>query len=176
MTAPLKASLHGRVPIDQLKELPEYALLPENQQNFLAAYIASGYDVASAVKTSYPKAKTAESVRVMGIRVLHSPGMVMLLSLHFGDDPKDAFCKMVAKMVLRGKITREQVEAIKLLADVREFRQPWAPRYEKKIMDGMANNRQAVKRRVQRAAENSAIKKVAKELPAVNLMPDFHNL
>lgn len=169
-------SLHGRVPIEELKRLPEYALLPGNQQKFLASYIANGYDARAAVLASYPNAKTPESVRVMGVRILQSAGMVMILSLHFGDDPKDAFCKMVAKMVLRGKISREQLDAIKLLADVREYRQPWAPRYEKKIVDGMANNRQAVKRRVQRAAETEAVKKVAKDQPARSLMPDFEKL
>jgi hypothetical protein len=166
----------GRVPIEELKRLPEYALLPENQRKFLACYICNNYDARAAVMASYPNAKTPESVRVMGVRILQSAGMVMILSLHFGDDPKDAFCKMVAKMILRGKISREQMDAIKLLADVREYRQPWAPHYEKKIVDGMANNRQAVKRRVQRAAETEAVKKVAKEQPARSLMPDFEKL
>jgi hypothetical protein len=165
-----------RIPIDKLRQLPEYALLPENQQKFLAAYIANNYDVKAAVLASYPKAKTAESVRVMGSRILHSPGVVMLLHLHFGDDPKEAFCQMVAKMVMRGRLTKEQLEAMKLIADVREFRQPWTPRYEKKIVEGMANNKPAVKRRVQRAAETAAVKKAAKDLPAAKLMPDFENL
>lgn len=171
-----KENLHGRVAIEKLKALPEYALLPENQQKFLAAYIANGYDAKAAVLASYPKAKTPESVRVMGVRILQSPGMVMILSLHFGDDPKEAFCKMVAKMVLRGKIGREQLDAIKLLADVREFRRPWAPQYERKIAEGMANNRPAVKKRIQRAAVTEAVKKAAEKLPPANLMPDFQDL
>src|SRR5215471_1261277 len=119
--------LHGRVELAKLKQLPEYALLPENQQKFLAAYLENKYNAKAAVFASYPKARTQESARVMGVRILQSPGMVMILSLHFGDDPKEAFCKMVAKMVLRGRISRPQLEAIKLLADVRGFRQPWAP-------------------------------------------------
>lgn len=173
----IKESLHGRVPIETLKALPEYALLPENQQKFLAAYIANNYDVTAAVLASYPKARTPGSVRVMGSRVLHAPGVVMLLHLHFGDDPKDAFCQMVAKMIMRGRISKEQAEMMKLLADVREFRQPWAPRYEKKIVDGMANNKQAVKRRVQRAAMTQAVNKVAAEGGCgPSLMPDFEKL
>jgi hypothetical protein len=176
MTAPLKENLRGRVPIEKLKVLPEYALIPENQQNFLAAYIANNYDANAAVLASYPKAKTAQSVRVMGSRVLHAPGVVMLLHLHFGDDPKDAFCQMVAKMIMRGRISKEQAAMMKLLADVREFRQPWAPRYEKKIVKGLANNKQAVKRRVQRAAMTAAVKKAAEKLPGESLMPDFEKL
>lgn len=176
MTAPIKDSLRGRVPIEELKVLPEYALLPENQQKFLAAYIANGYDVKAAVVSAYPKARTPQSIRVMGSRILHAPGLVMLLHLHYGDDPKEAFCQMVAKAVMRGKISKEVMEAMKLLADVREFRQPWTPRYEKKIQEGLANNRQAVKRRVQRAAETAAVKKAAASVPAKSLLPDFEKL
>jgi polyhydroxyalkanoate synthesis regulator phasin len=175
LTAPLKEI--RRVPIEQLKVLPEYALLPENQRKFLECYICNNYDVKAAVMASYPKAKTEESVRVMGSRILNSPGVVMLLHLHYGDDPKDAFCKMVQRMVMRGRISKEQLEAMKLVADVREFRQPWTPRYEKKVRDGMANNKQAVKRRVQRAAMTQAVNKVAAEGGCgPSLMPDFEKL
>ena len=172
----MTASLHGRVAIDELRRLPEFTLLTENQQKFLATYTMNGYDAKAAVFASYPRVKTEESARVMGVRILQSPGMVMLLSLHFGDDPKDAFCKMVAKMVLRGKISREQLAAIKLLADVREFRRPWAPQYERKIADGLANNRPAVKKRVQRAAVSQAVNKAAESQPVASLMPDFEKI
>jgi hypothetical protein len=165
-----------RIPIEKLKELPEHALLPENQQRFLEAYLANNYDARAAVKASYPLAKKPESIRVMASRLLNSPGIVMLLHLHYGDDPKLSFCQMLAKMILRGRISKEQAEMMKLLADVHEFRQPWTPRYEKQIKDGMANNRQAVKRRVQRAAKTAAVKKAADDLPAENLLGDFKNL
>jgi hypothetical protein len=169
-------NLRGLVPIEELKALPEYALLPENQQKFLAEYIANGYDVTAAIVSSYPKARTPESIRVMGVRILHAPGVVMLLHLHYGDDPKEAFCQMVAKQIMRGRISKEVMEAMKLLADVREFRQPWTPRYEKKIVDGMANNKQAVKRRVQRAAVTAAVNKAAEKIPGQSLMPDFEKM
>lgn len=169
---------HGRVPIEELKKLPEYALLTENQRKFLGAYIGNGYDAKAAVLASYSKVKSQESARVMGVRILQSAGVVMLLSLHFGDDPKEQFCKMLAKMVLRGRISRRQLEAMKLLADVREFRRPWAPQYERVIAEGMAKNRPAVKKRVQRAAQKKAIEKEAEKVPveAPSLMPDFQNL
>jgi hypothetical protein len=166
----------GKVPIEELKKLPEFALLPETRQRFLEAYIANGYDGAAAVRACYPKAKVAESIRVMASRALNSPGVVMLLHLHYGDDPKEAFCQMVAKQIMRGRISKEVMEAMKLLADVREFRQPWTPRYEKKIVDGMANNKQAVKRRVQRAAVTAAVNKAAEKIPGQSLMPDFEKM
>jgi hypothetical protein len=164
-----------RVPIEELKALPEFALLPENQQKFLAAYITSGYDAKAAVAASYPKARTPESVRVMGSRILHSPGVVMLLSMHYGDSPEDSFCQMVARLILRGRISKEQAEMIRLLAQVRKFVDPWAPRYEKKIQEGMANNREAVKKRVQRAAKRQAIEKAATKHGA-GLLTDFEKL
>jgi hypothetical protein len=176
LNANTKENLRGRVPIEKLKALPEYALLPENQQRFLECYIGNNYDAKAAVMASYPKARTAESIRVMGVRILNAPGVVMLLHLHYGDDPKNSFCQMVAKMIMRGRISKEQAEMMKLLADVREFRQPWTPRYEKKIVDGMANNKQAVKRRVQRAAVTAAVKKAAEKMPGASLMPDFEKL
>jgi hypothetical protein len=166
----------SRVTIDELKQLPEFTLLPEGHQKFLTAYIANGYDVRAAVKAAYPKAKTAESIRVMGSRALHSAGVVMLLHLHYGQSPEESFCQMVAQMILRGRISKEQESLIRLLAQVRKFVEPWAPRYEKKIKDGMANNRQAVKRRVQRAAETAAVKKEAEKQPAASLLSDFKNL
>jgi len=166
----------ARVPIDELKQLPEFTLLPLTYQNFLAAYIESGYDARAAVLASYPNVKVPDSARRMGERILHSPGITMLLHLHFGDDPKDAFCRMVAKAIITGKLTKEQLEAMKLIADVREFRQPWTPRYEKRIIEGMANNEEAVKRRVQRAAKTAAVRKIADQMAAQPLMPDFQNL
>ncbi|HEX3094615.1 MAG TPA: hypothetical protein VHW72_18400 [Candidatus Angelobacter sp.] len=178
----MEDSVHrGRIPIEKLKDLPEHALLPENQQRFLEAYLDNNYDAKAAVKAAYPLAKKPESIRVMASRLLNSPGIVMLLHLHYGDDPKLSFCQMLAKMILRGRISKEQAEMMKLLADVHEFRQPWTPRYEKQIVeqlnrDGMANNRQAVKRRVQRAAKTAAVKKAAEDLPAENLLGEFKNL
>jgi hypothetical protein len=165
-----------RVPIDELEKLPEFALLPEGHQKFLAAYIRGGYDAKAAVFSSYPKVRTQESARVMGVRILQAPGVLMLLSLHFGDEPRDAFCKMVAKAVLRGRISKTKLEAFKLIADVREFRQPWAPRYERVIRDGLAANKPAVKKRVQRAAKTKAAEQAAENPPPVSLMPDFEHL
>jgi hypothetical protein len=166
----------GKVPIEELKKLPEFALLPETRQRFLEAYIANGYDGAAAVRACYPKAKVAESIRVMASRALNSPGVVMLLAMHYGEDPETSFCQMVAKMIMRGRISKEQESLIRLLAQVRKFVDPWTPRYEKKIQDGMSNNREAVKRRVQRAAEKQAITKAAETLPKKSLFEDFKNL
>lgn len=165
-----------QVAIDELQKLPEYALLPDNQKKFLAAYTTNGYDAKAAVFASYPRVKTQESARVMGVRILQAPGVVMLLSLHFGDEPKDAFCRMVARAVLRGRLTKTQLEAFKLIADVRGFRQPWSPRYERVIQEGLAQNKPAVKKRVQRAAVKKAVEKAAENVPAPSLMPDFEKL
>lgn len=155
-----------RVPIEKLKELPEFTLLPAGHQKFLAVYIANGYDGQAAVRECYPRARTDESVRVMASRIVNSPGMIMLLHLHYGDDPKEAFCQMVAKQILRGRISKEQAEMMKLLADVHGFRQPWTPRYEKKFKEGMSNTRDAVKRREQREAKKDAE-------PKKNLLEEF---
>lgn len=125
---------------------------------------------------SYPNVKSQESARVMGVRILQSPGLVMLLSLHFGDSPKDSFCKMVFRALLRGRLTKQQLEAFKLIADVREFRRPWSPQYERKIAEGMAQNKPAVKKRVQRAAKKQAIEKAAEKVKPPSLMPDFDKL
>src|SRR5215471_13813955 len=79
----------ARVPIDELKQLPEFTLLPLTYQNFLAAYIESGYDARAAVLASYPNVKVPDSARRMGERILHSPGITMLLHLHFGDHHRE---------------------------------------------------------------------------------------
>jgi hypothetical protein len=158
------------LPIEELKQLPEFTLLPETRQRFLEAYIANGYDGATAIKACYPKAKEAESIRVMASRALNSPGVVMLLQLHYGDDPRDSFCKMVAKMIMRGRISKEQSEMMRLLAQVHGFVDPWSPRLEKKIEAGKSDSREAMKKRAQRAAR--------REEPAEsqNLLGDFKNL
>ena len=140
--------------IKQLAELPEYSLLNERQQRFLAEYLANGYDARAAVKASYPNVRTRESARVMAIRILQSPAMVMLLSLHYGDSPQEAFCRMLGRMVARGKISREQLEAIKLLAEIRGFR---------KLHRATPENQPA------HAAEGG-------HAPGPSLLPDFENL
>lgn len=145
----------SRIPIDQLRQLPEFKMLTEGQQRWLAAYIANGYDARAAVKASYPQAKTPESIRVMASRIVNSPGMVMLLNMHYGTDPEESFCLMVAKMVMRGRITKEQESLVRLLAQVRGFVDPWAPRYDKKIEPGKVNTREAVKKRSQRAQQKA---------------------
>lgn len=157
-----------RIPIEKLQQLPEFKLLPENHQKFFTVYIANGYDAQAALRECYPKARTAESVRVMASRIVNSPGVIMLLHLHYGDDPKEAFCQMVAKQILRGRVTKETAEMMKLLADVHGFRQPWTPRYEKKFKDGMSNTRDAVKRREQREAAKQ-------DAPKKNLLEEFEN-
>lgn len=143
-------------------------MLPMNQRRFLIEYVGNGYDSSAAVLASYPNVKTAESARVMGSRILNAPGMVMLLTLHFGDSPLDAFCRQVARMIKSGRLSKQQLEAIKLIADVRGFRQPWTPRYAKQLKDGKSNTRQAVKRREQREAKKAA-------QPKKNLLGDFES-
>lgn len=160
-----------RVPIEELKELPEFKLLTEAQQRFLAAYLANGYNAKAAVKASYPKVRTAESIRVMASRLVNSAGIVMLLHLHYGNDPKLTFCQMVAKMILRGRITKEQAEMMRLLSQVHGFVDPWSPRLEKKIEAGKSDSPEAVKKRAQRAARREE-----KEPEPTNLLGDFKNL
>jgi len=162
------------IPIDELKGLPEFRLLPEGHQKFLEAYIANGYDVKAAALASYPNLKTAESVRVKGSRILHSPGVVMVLYQHYGNSPEDAFCQMVAQMILRGRITKEQESLIRLLAQVRGFVDPWSPRLEKKIEAGKSDSPGAVKKRAQRAARREETP--ADSQPAGSLLRDFSQL
>jgi hypothetical protein len=157
-----------RIPIEQLQQLPEFTLLPAGHQKFFTVYIANGYDAQAAVRECYPKARTAESVRVMASRIVNSPGVIMLLHLHYGDDPQQAFCQMLAKQILRGRISKEQTETMRLLAQVHGFVKPWEPRYEKKFKDGMSNTRDAVKRREQREAQKEAV-------PKKNLLEEFEN-
>ena len=164
-----------RIPIDELQQLPEFKLLTEGQQRWLEAYIANGYDAKAAVKASFPNAKKAESIRVMASRIVNSPGMVMLLNMHYGTDPQESFCLMVARMIRRGRITKEQADMMRLLAQVRGFVDPWTPRYEKKIETGKVNTREAVKKRSQRAARHNDADKPA-EKPAESLLGDFAKL
>lgn len=164
-----------RVPIEELKALPEYTLLPEGQQRFLAAYLENGYDARAAVTASYPEAKKPESIRVMASRLVNSPGIVMLLHLHYGNDPKLSFCQMVAKMIMRGRISKEQAEMMRLLAQVHGFVDPWSPRYEKKIEAGKVNTPDALKMRGQRAARREEKEAVA-ESQAENAFGDFAKL
>lgn len=166
----------GRVPIDELKELPEFALLAEKQQKFLIEYLANGYDKEAAIKASYPAAKKPESVRVMASRLMNSPGVVMLLHLHYGDDAKLTFCQMVAKMIMRGRISKEQAEMMRLLAQVHGFVDPWSPRLEKKVEAGKSSSREAMKKRAQRAARREEKEAGAESQPAGSLLGDFAKL
>ena len=163
-----------RISISELQKLPEFTLLTDGQQKWLDAYIANGYDARAAVKASFPKAKTPESIRVMASRIVNSPGMVMLLSMHYGTSAEESFCSMVAKMIMRGRITKEQESLVRLLAQVRGFVDPWAPRYDKKIEAGKVNTREAVKKRSQREARRE--EKNAVKQPAESLLGDFSKL
>jgi len=163
-----------RIPIDELQQLPEFKLLTEGQQKWLEAYIANGYDAKAAVTASFPNAKTPESIRVMASRIVNSPGMVMLLNMHYGTSPKDSFSLMVARMIMRGRISKEQESLVRLLAQVRGLVDPWAPRYDKKIEAGKVNTREAVKKRSQRAARREETP--AEKQPAESLLGDFAKL
>lgn len=151
-----------RIPIDELKPLPEFQMLPAGQQRFFEAYIANGYDAEAAIKAAYPKAQKPESVRVMASRILHGVGMVMLLNMHYGTSPEESFCTMVARMVMRGGISKEQESLIRLLAQTRGFVDPWSPRLGKKIEAGKSNT--AARREEREPAAES------------QLLGDFKNL
>lgn len=137
----------GRVPVEELEQLAEWTLLLDSHKRFITHYIQNGYNMIEAVNSSFPNVKKRTSARVMGQRILHNHAVTLILFLHQGDDPREAFCRMLAKMVIRGSISREQLDGFRLLADIREFNRPYGPFYEKGVLNAVRKKAQAESKR-----------------------------
>lgn len=111
----------SRVPIDELKLTPEFLQLTEKQQKFVSEYILNGGDAPAAVATCY-NTNSGNSARSLSYIVLNSPAVQLVLSVHYGDSPTDSFLKELRRMILRGKIPPERLDAMKLYAEVGGFR------------------------------------------------------
>lgn len=163
----------SKVGIEELKTLPEFQSLTPRQQLFVEKYISNGYDATAAVQAAY-NYSTAEGARIQGIRLVQSPAIFLVLAIHYGDEPLEAFIKMLHRLLLRNRVTKEKLELVKLIAELRGYRRVWLPAYPTKYAEGQSPRKDSVKRRTQRTAKR---KQREAEAPKPNsLLDEFKNL
>lgn len=178
---------HGRVPYEELATLTELDLLTSQQKAFLREYIANGYNGQAAIEATYPNVKPGESARIMAHKTLHSVNVIVLLALHFGDEPEKRFIDMVLRLISQKKLSKEQVSLMRLLADVHGFRYKGTSWYDFKVQDGInKHGRKAMIQRVRTAKNKKELQEAVEraagkiDLPpeptAPNLLKDFVEL
>jgi hypothetical protein len=176
---------HGRVPYEDLVKLIEFDLLTAQQKEFIREYIANGYKAQAAIEATYPNVKRGESSRIMAHKTLNSVNVVVVLSLHFGDEPEKRFIDMVLRLMSRKKISERHVKLMRLLADIHGFRYKGTSWYDFKVKDGIEKNKQLViqqirtaknKKESQEAIERAAQTATLPDPAAPNLLKDFVEL
>jgi len=106
----------------------EWGQLSERQQKFLTEYIGNGYDQTKATLAAY-NCTNDTSARVLSYKVLYSVPVAMLVAIHFGDEPQEAFCKVLYRRLCRGRISPAEADMFKLYAEVRGYRRAWVAAY-----------------------------------------------
>jgi hypothetical protein len=103
----------ARIPIAELKDSPEWLSLNPKQQQFVELYITNGYNAKAAYFAAYD-CKDEHTARCASYARLQSPKIAMFLHLHFNGTPEQAFIRVIWNMILKNKLTKQQVEIMKL--------------------------------------------------------------
>lgn len=111
-----------KLTLDELFETQEYQQLTPKQRLFVATYCAGGlqnkvYNPVSATLVAY-KCKNPESARVMSYALMSNMRIIATLNRHFNTEPIEQFLVEVNRAVRNKRISRAQVDALKLKADI----------------------------------------------------------
>src|SRR5882762_2254661 len=105
----------ARKSIAELKDSPEWLSLNDRQRKFVGLYITNGYDAKAAYFAAY-RCKDLHTAHCASYARLQSPKIAMILHVHFNGNPEQDFLRIIWNMVLRAKLTPNQVEIMKLYA------------------------------------------------------------
>ena len=140
----------------------------------MESYVSNGYDAVKATRAAY-NCSTDESARVLSYRVLGAIAVSMVLAIHFGDQPEEAFQKLLWSRLCRGRVTSQEADLFKLYAEVMGFRRAWAGAYPE--LKHRAIHAQKEKHRFAKAREQRAQKEqeqaAEKQEPAGDLLEGF---
>src|SRR5438105_2887355 len=103
----------ARKSIAELKDSPEWLSLNPKQQKFVELYITNGYDAKAAYFASYD-CKDEHTAHCASYARLQSPKIAMILHVHFNGTPEQAFIRVIWNMILKNKLTTQQVEVMRL--------------------------------------------------------------
>jgi len=143
----------ARKPIAELKDTPEWLSLNEKQRKFVELYITNGYNAKAAYFASY-HCKNEHVAHCASYAQLQRPRTAMILHAHFNGTPEQSFLRAIWNMVLRGKLTPEQVEVMKM----------WGPLLRKTQIPGAGEE------------EEKSEPKAAEEKPASSIrLSDFED-
>ena len=111
-----------RMGLDELRETPEFQILTQKQQLFVATYcdfgLTSGtYDAVEAARIAYT-CKSKEVARVMSYSLMQNIRIVSALNRHFGTEPIEIFLKQLDRAINNKRITPSMVQALRLKCDV----------------------------------------------------------
>jgi hypothetical protein len=111
-----------RLPLEEIKNLQEYAVLTGKQQLFIETYCQGGidtgiYDPIVATLTAY-KCKSKENARVMSYSLMANIRIVAVLNRHFNREPIEEFLIQVDRAIQNKKLSVAQLNALKLKGDV----------------------------------------------------------
>jgi hypothetical protein len=107
--------------LDKLKEQREYKDLTPKQQVFVDNYVTNGCDKFKAARAAYT-CKADKNADILSYRVLAHPGVTFVIGLYFGNDPAQMFTDYLWHMICKRRITRDQLTAYMLYADIRGLR------------------------------------------------------
>jgi hypothetical protein len=111
----------GKKAISELKATPEYQSLTPGQQRFVDNYVANGHDVVKAYHEAF-KCKDEWTSRCASYSLMRQPAVIFVLNLYFGDTPDEAFVNHIWKMIMKRKISQQELNAWRLYADIRRMR------------------------------------------------------
>ena len=118
----IKSEVDQRVPLQKLRETPEWSFLSDKQSRFCARYLESGlagnYDAKSAMRSAYDSS-SAKNLSCLTYEVLANPRVRAVLAIHFRQAPIDVFLADLEKTIRKEKGTAK-VEALKLYAEIQD--------------------------------------------------------
>jgi hypothetical protein len=114
-----------RMPLEELKQTPEYRRLTGKQQMFIETYVAGGlltghYDPIEAVLTAYV-CKSRETARTMSYAVTQNIRVIAVLNRHFNTAPVEDFLVLLDRAINNKHLSIAQLQALRLKCDILGF-------------------------------------------------------
>jgi len=95
--------------------MAEWQALNRKQKDTLICYVSNGYDWREAVAIGY-RTTDAEKIRQYTFRIRKTLAVLMVLALHFGEDPEAAFLEQLKLDLLGRSFSRVRLEGYRIYA------------------------------------------------------------
>lgn len=158
-----------RIPLEALKQTPEFQRLTQKQRLFITAYCDGGlfdgnYDSVAATRTAY-QCKSPEVARIMSYSLMQNIRIIAVLNIHFNTSPTEEMLVAVDRAIQNRRLTIAQIQALRLKCDLLGLATRSIPNTHGDVPPGVREDTQAARKAKKKAANPRPVKPATPPAP-----------